>query len=562
MDKDYCYICGEELTKSNESEEHIIPNAIGGKLKSNKLICKKCNNQLGNDIDYKLTKQLDVFSNFLNIERERGKPNDIIFEEKNTKEKYKRKTDGTFVPKEHVKFERKYNDDGSVTFHIRATNKKDIKKKINELISSKKYKITDENIMDNISYENYQPNEMYHSSQFGGNDIKLALYKIIINFFISKGGDKKDIISLINDLKKKEINHYVKLISLDNADIKKNIIPHILYIEGNNKEHILYSYINFFGVVQYIVLINRTYTGPYIKHTYCYDFISKKEIDISNINFGFDYFKILEDKYDINTDISNILMNQFINLSYIKNQIYSLENDNLSNIEKSDICMLIADMYAYLALYDEAIEYYIKSINLGNLYCYYLLANIYFLSNKLEESISSYKKYLDLETNFNYNDLIIISNAFYALEEYEYFKDCCIRAASLNNTYEERKKVCIKLADIYFKLGYFNKAYKYYGYVIKLDTHCYDACIARLQLFYKLILGIDNNSNKSILYNNAIFANNLICKLKENLYVNINYINNAISDLDTMLLKDNTDTNLLDLKNALIELIKILEENI
>ena len=67
MDKDYCYICGEELTKSNESEEHIIPNAIGGKLKSNKLICKKCNNQLGNDIDYKLTKQLDFFSNFLNI---------------------------------------------------------------------------------------------------------------------------------------------------------------------------------------------------------------------------------------------------------------------------------------------------------------------------------------------------------------------------------------------------------------------------------------------------------------------------------------------------------------
>lgn len=510
MDKYYCYICGKELTKSNKSEEHIIPNAIGGKLKSNKLICKDCNNKLGNDTDYKLTKQLDFFSNFLNIERERGKPNDIIFEEKNTKEKYRRKPDGTFVPKESIKFEKKCKDDGSITFHIRARNKKDIQKTVNELISSKKYKITDENIMDNISYENYQPNEMYQSFQFGGNDIKLALYKIIINFFLYKGGDKKHIISIINDLKKKEINHYVKLISLDNADIKKNLIPHILYIEGNDKEHILYSYINFFGVVQYIILINRTYTGPNIKYTYCYDFISNKEVDIFKINFGFDYSKILEDKYDINTDISNILMDKFINLSYIKNKISSLENDNLSNVEKSDICMSIADMYTYLKLYNEAIEYYIKSINLGNVYCYYLLANIYFLSNKLEESISSYKKYLDLETNFNYNDLIVISNAFYDLEEYEYSKDCCIIAASLNNTYEERKKVCLKLAILYLKLGYFHKAYKYYGYVIKWDTSCYDAHINRFHLFCKLILGIDDNIDTSFLYNNKIITNDMI----------------------------------------------------
>ena len=36
-----CYICCEELTKDNDSVEHIIPNAIGGKLKSKELICKK-----------------------------------------------------------------------------------------------------------------------------------------------------------------------------------------------------------------------------------------------------------------------------------------------------------------------------------------------------------------------------------------------------------------------------------------------------------------------------------------------------------------------------------------
>lgn len=42
------YICGEELKKKrNISVEHIILNAIGGKLKSKKLICKKCSSKLG-----------------------------------------------------------------------------------------------------------------------------------------------------------------------------------------------------------------------------------------------------------------------------------------------------------------------------------------------------------------------------------------------------------------------------------------------------------------------------------------------------------------------------------
>lgn len=72
MDKNYCYICGKELTKSNESEEHIIPNAIGGKLKSNKLICKDCNNKIGYKSDSKLAEQLNMITNLLNINRDRN----------------------------------------------------------------------------------------------------------------------------------------------------------------------------------------------------------------------------------------------------------------------------------------------------------------------------------------------------------------------------------------------------------------------------------------------------------------------------------------------------------
>ena len=46
-----CYLCGTLLNESNRSVEHIIPNAIGGHLKSKNLLCKDCNSNTGQKID-------------------------------------------------------------------------------------------------------------------------------------------------------------------------------------------------------------------------------------------------------------------------------------------------------------------------------------------------------------------------------------------------------------------------------------------------------------------------------------------------------------------------------
>lgn len=42
-----CYLCGKLLNEANSSVEHIIPNAIGGHLKSKNLLCKDCNSNTG-----------------------------------------------------------------------------------------------------------------------------------------------------------------------------------------------------------------------------------------------------------------------------------------------------------------------------------------------------------------------------------------------------------------------------------------------------------------------------------------------------------------------------------
>lgn len=67
-----CYRCSTALTDDTSSLEHVLRNALGGRLESRALLCKPCNSGCGDTIDAALCNQLMPLANALNIERERG----------------------------------------------------------------------------------------------------------------------------------------------------------------------------------------------------------------------------------------------------------------------------------------------------------------------------------------------------------------------------------------------------------------------------------------------------------------------------------------------------------
>lgn len=67
--KTHCFACTESRSLT---VEHIIPQAIGGRLKV-KLYCKVCNEAFGNGIDDEISKQFGWIGTLLNIKRERSK---------------------------------------------------------------------------------------------------------------------------------------------------------------------------------------------------------------------------------------------------------------------------------------------------------------------------------------------------------------------------------------------------------------------------------------------------------------------------------------------------------
>jgi transposase-like protein len=62
----FCALCHVELSEANYTREHIIPNAIGGRLKIADFICQSCNSTFGYLWDAELAKQLNWFSVALN----------------------------------------------------------------------------------------------------------------------------------------------------------------------------------------------------------------------------------------------------------------------------------------------------------------------------------------------------------------------------------------------------------------------------------------------------------------------------------------------------------------
>lgn len=74
-----CYCCDEPLTKQNDHKEHIIQNAIGGKLSSYGILCRECGELLGFEIDIPFSKNFEFLSNLIDIKRDRaGKPSPFL----------------------------------------------------------------------------------------------------------------------------------------------------------------------------------------------------------------------------------------------------------------------------------------------------------------------------------------------------------------------------------------------------------------------------------------------------------------------------------------------------
>lgn len=290
-----CALCGEQITQDNDTKEHIIPNAIGGRKKVTGFICNVCNNKSGDTWENELAKQLNPLSLFFRISRERGNAprqkfgttdgNEIVLE-----------YDGSMtLPKPLY---RENIVDGQVQISIQARTIQEAKGMLKGV--ARKYPNADvDSFLDNAQVKStYSPEMMEFKLSFGGTDAGRSIVKsalAVVSDAKQSTAICQNAIAYLTDQNAEACfgYYYVRDPILNRPS---GVPVHCVAVQGDQKTGLITFYAEYFGVQRVVGCLGQGYQGESFNHQYAIDPVSGTELDL-DVKLGFSITEI-KDAYN------------------------------------------------------------------------------------------------------------------------------------------------------------------------------------------------------------------------------------------------------------------------
>lgn len=275
-----CALCDVVITAENDSKEHVIPNAIGGRKKITGFICNPCNNKSGDEWEKDLAKQLNPLSLFFRIKRERGDAPAEIF---NTTggEQYRLKADGSMeAPKPY------YNEEvheTSVKININARNMKEAKTMLSGVKRKHPSVDLDELLNNAKSESSYCPDMLQFNLSFGGQKSGRSIVKSALALAVEAGVSPEECEHareyLLNENGEACFGYYYENDLVLNRP--SGIPLHCVYVQGNSSTGLLLAYIEFFGVQRIISCLSSSYEGRGFESLYAIDPVRSTKLTLN-----------------------------------------------------------------------------------------------------------------------------------------------------------------------------------------------------------------------------------------------------------------------------------------
>ncbi|MDH1692371.1 MULTISPECIES: HNH endonuclease [unclassified Pseudomonas] len=262
----------EPLDPARESLEHIIPNAIGGKLKSKNILSHAGNQKLNDEIDKEFVKIFASFTSRLSVNKDRKTtPSMSAFHiSHGVKVNFK---DGKYFPTSPY-----YDDKSKTIYAYPLKNAENFKKRL-----IKDGVISDQ---DEIELADDMAGQIEIPFDLGNLNFKQGMAKIAIGY-ASLNGIAREQLDEALDVENNSISQRISLIpsfptSKSEDFFEGNIVAsphypcHTLTLCGH--EGMLYCHIELFNAFQWYVVLNFEYKGEDIFQTYTYDLLNDQEI--------------------------------------------------------------------------------------------------------------------------------------------------------------------------------------------------------------------------------------------------------------------------------------------
>ncbi|WP_172118243.1 hypothetical protein [Halomonas hibernica] len=277
-----CYLTGSIIKAHKDDDkgmdaslEHVIPNSLGGQVKSSKILSLEANQILNEDIDKNFNKIFSSLVSRLNIKRDRKSSQNFLATHENygVDVIYK---NGKYFPK------KPFFDKNKLTIYADSIKNGE---------NYKKYLLKQETIKESDRVKIFDDLAGAFNAPFSlSNEVfKRGFGKISAGFAAINGisrNNMKSVIDLGNNCIKRNVILSPYLPTQDaegsfeeNKHKSPNYPVHSLVLCGNKESRFLYCYVELFSAFQFYVLLDDDYEGEDIYKSYIYDLINAKEIE-------------------------------------------------------------------------------------------------------------------------------------------------------------------------------------------------------------------------------------------------------------------------------------------
>jgi hypothetical protein len=300
MMQDKCLICDVVITDTNDSEEHIILQAIGGRLSVSGFICRNDNNKTGTEWDAVLAEALNPFSLLLSIKRQDGKkPGTELFDTLSGQKMLIRSDRSMAYQKPEINIVK----EGDIKkLSIRANSVAEARQILTGM--KRKYpKIDVEKALSEMQNTRIYSNDPIKKSlSIGGPAAGRSMIKSLLAFAHKLSIDARDCplaFDYIRNEEAKSCYGYYYQSDLINNRPEQNIF-HCVGISGSKSTGLLLGYLEYFSGWRVVSCLSENYTGPDIHEMHAIDPVRGKTIDLqfslpfskSDLEAIYDYKKI------------------------------------------------------------------------------------------------------------------------------------------------------------------------------------------------------------------------------------------------------------------------------
>lgn len=273
-------LCGIDITSENDTEEHIIPNSIGGRKKVKGFICNECNNRTGETWDTEIAKQLNPLSLYFRISRERGNAPSQIFDTTGDSA-LTLNHDGSLSLSKPSYSESKI--DNGVNISIKDRDIKEAKK----MLQGVKRKYPNINLEETLekaeskrSYSNYM---IKFNLNFGGHDSVRSIIKSTLALISYSGNDVICCELAIDYLTNKSDNAcFGYFYERDLIKNRPEGVPlYCVAIDANSTTGLIICYVEYYGIYRVIGCLSDNYNGNSYNTVYALNPIDGKELNIN-----------------------------------------------------------------------------------------------------------------------------------------------------------------------------------------------------------------------------------------------------------------------------------------